>query len=280
VDDRVDAARVAPVFTSGARRREQGVVRAWSGVVGLILAGRSPSSRELAGTQHALAAELSDALLCASRAFRIPSVLWSNFFAAMRRDLEERPFTRFEEFIEYTEGAAVAPTTIYLYLIAAERGRDDGAHRVPSEFDLITLGRGLGRFAYVAHILRDLREDLAEGEGALSCLAADDMARHGVSKSQLLADLDSGRASPPVRGLVRELVERAWVFSRRARDDMRALEKTLSVDRAFVLELIVRTYEEVLRKIAANSYDPMADAHRLTETDKTRIIREVASQWY
>lgn len=278
VDDRVDAARVDPAFTSDSLRRESRVVDAWARVVDSSLAGRSPSGCDLAEVEYRGAEELADALLRAAQVFPVPAVLWSNFFSAMRRDLREPRFTRFEEFIEYSEGAAVAPTTMYLYLIAAERQSDGLAYRVSPDCDVVTLGRALGRFAYLAHVLRDLRQDLESGDRGLLYLAADDMARHGVSESRLAADVASHRASPPVRALVRELVGRAWRFLAVGRTGMRALERRLSQDRAFVLGLIVRTYEEVLKKIVACSYDPISGSHRLTETDKRRIALQVASR--
>jgi hypothetical protein len=54
------------------------------------------------------------------------------------------------------------------------------------------------------------------------------------------------------------------------------LDGNLSPDRAFILELIVRTYEAVLEKIILRSYDLMTDSHRLSDAAKERIALEVA----
>ena len=125
----------------------------------------------------------------------------------MGEDLTRDRFLTFEDFLGYARGATVAPTTVYLYLIAAERS-PDGVHRVPTDFDLRECGRHLGLFAYIGHVLRDLRHDLAAGDRGLVYLAADDMATHGVTDAALRHDADAGQASPAVRSLVRDLAPR------------------------------------------------------------------------
>ncbi len=55
------------------------------------------------------------------------------------------------------------------------------------------------------------------------------------------------------------------------------LQRTLSRDRAFILELIVRIYEAALDRIESCSCDPMTGAHRLTEVEKKEIAGSLAA---
>jgi phytoene synthase len=278
VDDRVDNLLAQPRPACSALAHARKVVTAWHRVVSACLSGCQPASEDVGGCDHPYANELLLAFVDAVEQFPVPVQLWDDFFAAMRQDLAGNRFGTYGQFLEYAAGAAVAPTTIYLHLICAEpRGREH-VFDVPQGFDVMRCGRALGRFAYLAHVLRDLRQDLATGEHGLLYLAADDMAAHGVSLASLRRDARAGTASPQQRALVRDLADRASTLAQEGRRCLAAIDGRLSVDRAFVLELIVRVYERVLSKIASCSYDVMGERHRLTSGEKKRIALEVAAE--
>lgn len=277
VDDRVDALMGQPRVTGQQIRQERRVLEAWHGAVSARLAGGAPSKRDTFETNHPEVGTLLQLFADALRLFPVPAVLWHHFFRAMRRDLTRQRFATFGDFLEYAEGAAVAPTTVYLYLIAADRCGADDVYRPPSGFDLIGCGRELGRFAYIAHILRDLPDDLSAGFHGRLYLAAEDMAKHGVTDESLADSLTRRSSDPRLRALVRDLADRARCLVERGRARMQILDGRLSPDRSYVLELIVRLYEAVLEKIVSHSYDVMTDRHRLTDAEKLRIGYEVAT---
>jgi len=276
VDDRVDEVLARKGVGAEERAQERDILEAWHRIVTVCLEGGSPAADDIRGSDYPHINELLVAFKEATGKFPVPAVLWENFFTAMRRDLEQYGFATYSEFLDYTEGASVAPATIYLYLIVAEQESKEGAYYPPSDFDLIQCGRQLGLFAYIGHILRDLARDLAAGDQGLLYLAADDMAAHGLTAHTLMTDLASGSSSPPLQALARDLVERARAAAERGRTYMQVLEGKLNSDRAFILELIVRMYEKVIDKIAACSYDLMTDRHRLTDSEKEQTVLEVA----
>jgi phytoene/squalene synthetase len=206
--------------------------------------------------------------------------LWENFFAAMHSDIERPRLKTFEEFLDYTEGASVAPTTIYLCLIAAsaDAGAESPRYRLPEGFDLIACGRALGTFAYLGHILRDMAEDLATGEEGLVYLAAEDMRLHDVDEALMRRDLARTEASPALRALVRDLGQRAEEFLATGRQLCLPLADQLQPDCAYILELIVTIYEEVLAKIASHGHDPMTEQHRLSMDEKLTIAAAVSER--
>ncbi len=277
VDDRIDDIPSRRQFTAADREREHAVVHAWH----RALTGTpesTPTAGQIAGCDTPQARDLLHAASEAMRLFPVPFRLWDNFFAAMHQDIECPRFATYRDFLDYTEGASVAPTTIYLYLICASPAAAGEPYRPPPDFEIIDCGRALGTFAYLGHILRDLAQDLATGEEGLLYLAADDMEARGVNEAILRADATRKRASEPVLALVRALVERSWAAHREGRELLRPLAGRLAPDRAFIIELIVTIYERVIAKIAACNYDPLRGDHRLTMAEKQRIVRDTAAR--
>lgn len=307
VDDRIDAIPSRSALSAAERAREHGAVAAWEEAVAARLAGGGPAPGPALVATFERAGELLDTFTAASLRFPVPPALWANFFAAMHRDVDRPRFATYEEFLEYTEGASVAPTTIYLALVTAEEGRASGEgpaagaeragaaprgvtapsgrergarapYRIPAGFDLVACGRELGLFAYLAHILRDLGHDLATGEEGLLYFAADDMARHGVSEASLFADLGRKRAGAALRALAADLGARARAALARGRTLAVPLAGRLAADRAFILDLIMTLYEAILDRIAACDHDPFDPRHRLTPEDKQKIAQTVAAR--
>ncbi|HUF77392.1 MAG TPA: squalene/phytoene synthase family protein [Thermoanaerobaculia bacterium] len=298
VDDRVDELCARSAVPPPERELVRAEVDAWRRAIAAVGAGEPPESagRALAGLEDAVSARAL-LLACedAHRSFRVPAGLWLSFFAAMERDLEDRRFGTYREFLAYAEGATVAPTTIYLLLLtaspdesAAERWTEGRAAPVGPEaapryepqegFDLVGCGRHFGLFAYLTHILRDLPQDLAAGDRGLLYLAADDLEGSGVTEEMLRRDLARGAASPEVRSLLAELGVRARDHLERGRALLGSLGGALPRDCAFILTLIVAIYEEALDRIEARGCDPFPERHRLGLLDKRRIIARTARE--
>lgn len=276
VDDRVDEIPFRGPLARSQMLAEKDILAAWrEGVRACYANGRVDAS-------VAEACALPDAPLLfeafadSLRDFRPPQALWDDFFSAMQWDLGRARFTSWREFLTYAEGASVAPTTIYLFLITA-RG-SGGSTVLPEGFDLIECGRQLGLFAYLGHVLRDVAEDLRIGDGGLVYFSREDMEACGVTDEGLFSDLERGRASETTRSLVAELSLRARRFLAAGRASMTPLSGQLEKDCAFILELIVTMYERVIDKIEASGHDPMGRAHRLTPHEKQTILSEVAGR--
>lgn len=275
VDDRIDAIPSRAELTEEDRQREKAVAAAWRRGVEAGYEDREPTAEDLALCDHPQAALLLEGLRRTVTRFPVPSSLWQNFFDAMERDVDRPRFATYEEFLDYAEGATVAPTTIYLFLIAA-RPSEDAVYGLPEAFDLIACGRHLGLFAYLGHILRDLAQDYSASEEGLLYLAEDDMDRFGLTEEQLGRDVTARRCSPPLRSLVEELVGRSRRELAEGRRLAEALEGKLTPDCAFVLELICAIYEHILDKIEDKSFDPLVKNPRLSLLEKTRIALDTA----
>ncbi|MFG1691451.1 phytoene/squalene synthase family protein [Gemmatimonadota bacterium] len=277
VDDRIDDLPSRAGLSEEDRRAEHDAVQAWEEGIAACYAGWPPEQPTLDRCGHDQAGELLDAVAISLRSFRVPSVLWEDFFRAMHRDIDRPRFETWREFLRYTEGASVAPTTIYLFLLASRHDSTDAHYRPPESFAFHSCGYHLGIFAYLGHIVRDLAEDLGTGREGLLYFAHEDMEAHGVTERMLFEDLARRRASPETRALVADLSGRAREHLGRGRGLLGGADSWLEQDCLFILELIITIYERVIDKIESCSFDPLAGQHRLSGEEKRQVIQEVAS---
>lgn len=277
VDDRIDNLPTRNGLTPQARQAEHQVVSAWESAVAGCYTDRAATRRTWEGCELASAPDLLEAFAESLEVIRPPEFLWSSFFRSMHWDLDHSRFKTWDEFLGYAEGASVAPTTIYLYLITSDLGKPGGT--VPDGFDILGCGRHLGRFAYLGHIVRDLAEDLLLGDSGLIYVPLEEMSAFGVTEEKLHSELRRGRAGPDTRLLVSELVTRARAHLAKGRSLLGPLEGRLEEDRGFILALIIATYERVLDKIQSCDFDIMGTRHRLTALEKEALLGEVGGQF-
>lgn len=218
---------------------------------------------------------LDRALAWAAQLFPVPLVLWHNFLDAMRYDVDHPRFADFAAFVDYAEGATVAPTTIYVYLLVAERAAD-GVFRV-ADFDYRQCGRDLGLFAYLAHVLRDVRCDALVGSRGLVYFGLADLAACGLSDRDLRQWAEAGRSDGRWPQLVRLLIARARPFEQRGAQAVTAVTPRLAPDRRFVLSLIVAYYRAMLGRIGELATDLFGGGEVLSGHDKLAIALQVAS---
>ncbi len=89
--------------------------------------------------------------------FVLPIWPWKRLCKAMIYDLKHDGFKSFMTFLRYTEGAAIAPASIFMHLSGI---RKDGDYFSPPEYDIREAARPLALFSYVVHILRDFQIDV------------------------------------------------------------------------------------------------------------------------
>ncbi len=277
IDDRVDAIADRSALSEEERYVEHAVIDAWAAAFIQASEGMEVSRQDILACESAQAPQLLAAAAASMRLFPVPLSLWQNFFRAMHADVDQARFATYADFLAYTEGASVAPTTIYLYLLAAER-EGEGPYVLPQGFDLLLCGRHLGTFAYLAHILRDLAEDLEATEQGLLYLAIEDLETYGLSEEDLRHDLKRKAASGKLKKLVEDLVGRSRRHLESGRALLEPLGGRLSADCAYILELIVTIYDQILSRIEEEGHDPMRGGHQLSLEQKQEIATEVASR--
>ena len=229
VDDRVDGLPPRSRLSQSDHQVEHDILQAWEDSVRACYEGRRPDQTTLDRCAHDGASALFDSLMSSLGRFPVPSDLWRDFFSAMHRDIDRPRFGTWKEFLEYARGASVAPTTIYLFLIASRRDSPQGTYRPPSGSDLKTCGYHLGIFAYLGHVVRDLTEDLGSGEEGLLYFSREDMDAFGLTELRLRADVEARRASAQTRDLIAALLGRARTHLSLGRDSLTRSSPAISI---------------------------------------------------
>ncbi len=219
---------------------------------------------------------LEMALAWAVDRFPVPERLWQSFLDAMRYDIDVPRFRDFQSFLEYTEGASVAPTTLFVHLICAEL-QPDGRYRL-SEFDYLECGRQLGIFAYVAHILRDVRQDMESSPQGLIYISQSDLCDHGLDEDALRRLTKVGAGGAPFARLVETLVRRARGYEALGTRLAATAWIRLPADRAFIFRLIVGTYSALLDGIATHPGVVLTTRPVLSATDLARLAERAARE--
>ena len=128
--------------------------------------------------------------------FRIPLWPLEAFAKSMIYDINNDGFSSVESFLEYSNGASVAPASIFVHLNGLT-GNGDG-YNDPA-FDVKWAATPCAYFSYLVHIIRDFRKDQLNN---LSYFADDVIQNNGLTR-QDLREFAGGR---PVTNGFRELI--------------------------------------------------------------------------
>ena len=144
---------------------------------------------------------------------------WRKLAAALRRDVEEQPLATWDDFAAYGEGAAVAPATIFLYILAC-RVTDGHTTCLAGDVPLADFARDMAIFCYLVHILRDLPVDATKSAQLLT-IPAEAIRATGLDEARLRSAVAIGDHAL-LAPLLEAILERVRAHKRGAE---RALEK-------------------------------------------------------
>ena len=164
---------------------------------------------------------------------------WQALARSLRRDAQEMRPATWADFLDYCEGACVAPGAIFLYILAC-RVMPGGGTRLSLPRPVSDCARNMARFCYLAHILRDLERD-AQGNPQLLTFPDDLLARAGFSLPAFVAAAraqDLGALAPVTSFMMGE----AERFEALAREDLAGLAGALGREEMGVLEYLFERY--------------------------------------
>lgn len=221
--------------------------------------------------QHRFEDPFGQTLLATIDRFAIPVWPWRRLCRAMIYDLHHDGFPTLPAFLRYTEGAAIAPASIFTHLCGVVPA-DNGYQ--PPAYDIRWGARDLAVFSYLVHILRDFEKDLQAG---LYYFADEQIHRAGTSRTELRSVALGAEPSAPVRRLVAEYQRIARWYQNRARRTVDNLRPRLTPQYQLSLEIIYQLYSQILERIdplhgeftaGATNPSPEAVQHRLSATIK------------
>ena len=175
--------------------------------------------------------------------FKIPLQLFHNFARSMLFDVDHNGFSTFNEFLDYSEGASVAPASVFVHLCCLS---EENNEYITPGFDVIGIARPCAIFSYIVHIIRDFQEDQMNN---LNYFAADILEKHNLSPSDLKEIANGRPVSDSFRNVIREYYEQAEIYGQQTLAELDKLASQLNGRHLLSLHVIYELYKQVFDRI-------------------------------
>jgi phytoene synthase len=193
------------------------------------------------------------------RLFGLPLWPWERLARAMVYDLEHDGFRNIAAFLRYSEGAAIAPASIFVHLCGV--GETDDGNYLSPVFDIRKAARPLALFSYLVHIIRDFQKDHREG---LNYFADDHLFCRSLNREDLRKIADGGPIPDSFRSLVAQYRTLADYYRAKARRVLDGFLPLLGWRYRLSLEVIYNLYSLVFERI-----DPVSGIFTAEELNPT-----------
>jgi phytoene/squalene synthetase len=175
--------------------------------------------------------------------FRIPDWALKDFARSMIYDINFDGFPTLGSFIEYAQGASVAPASIFVHLagLVKKKGRFSDP-----PFNVKKTATPCAVFSYLVHIIRDFQKDQLNN---LNYFADDLAAQHGLTRHDLKEIAWGHPVSDNFRNLVNTYYSLADKYRRKTYRIMKQIFPLLEPRYRLSLEIIFNLYLLVFEKI-------------------------------
>jgi len=169
-------------------------------------------------------------------------------------------------FLEYAEGASVAPAAIFVHLCGLNK--EDGKFIEPV-FDVQKAARACAMFSYLVHIIRDFQKDQLAN---LHYFADDLVAKNGLDRIQLNAMAHGAPIAPGFRNMIREYMVVADEYRLKTYAIIQEIKPHLCPRCQLSLDIIFNLYLMVFERIdASNSSFTTQELNPTAEEVKKRV---------
>jgi len=175
--------------------------------------------------------------------FQIPVWPWHRFAQSMIYDLNHHGFRTFKIFLEYAEGAAVAPGSVFMHLCGINKVNDS---YFSPQFDIRKAARPLARFCYLVHIVRDFQKDQNNG---LNYFADNLVAENELNTAMLRDIANGGEKNSKFRKLMQQYYTFAEDYQSKARHMLDEITAYLEPRYLLSLEVIYSLYLQIFERI-------------------------------
>jgi phytoene/squalene synthetase len=173
-------------------------------------------------------------------------------------DINNNGFSSIQKFLEYTEGASVAPASIFVHLCGIKK--IDGQYISPP-FDVKKTALPCACFSYLVHIIRDFQKDQNNN---LNYFADDLINKHGLTRIELQKIARDGNITTGFRNLMKEYFGLADLYRQKTYDMIKEINPFLEPRYQLSLDIIFNLYLMVFEKI-----DPEKGTFRTEELNPT-----------
>jgi phytoene/squalene synthetase len=184
-------------------------------------------------------AELKDTV----ERFRIPLWPMEAFAKSMIYDINNDGFPTLKAFLDYSEGATVAPASIFVHLngISEENGR-----YTDPPFDVKWAATPCAIFSYIVHIIRDFQKDQLNN---LSYFADDLIEGNNLNRKKLLEFAQGKPVDNNFRNLIKPYYLLAEEYRIKTYDVIKTIKPLLKPRYQLSLEIIFNLYLLVFERI-------------------------------
>lgn len=228
IDDLIDNHKAKNKFIADSERREfTANVDEWLKMI-IVSAECNPKETELIETIEK---------------FRIPLWPLENFAKAMIYDINNNGFPTLRTFLDYSEGASVAPAAIFVHLNSISK--KNGTYDDPP-FDVRWAATPCAVFSYLVHIIRDFRKDQMNN---LSYFADDLIKDCGLTREILKEFAEGKPVDNNFRNLIKYYYDLADEYRVKTCDVIRKVSPMLEPRYRLSLEIIFNLYLMVFERI-------------------------------
>jgi len=176
--------------------------------------------------------------------FKIPPVIFHNFAQSMLFDVDHNSFRNWKEFLCYTEGASVAPASVFVHLCCLLRN-NHGEYVAP-DFDVIEVARPCAIFSYLVHIIRDFQKDTHDH---LVYIPQSLMRKYHITGQELKGVADEAFVPDGFRSIIREYLIKAEIYRKQTVEMISLLSEKLEKRYLISLLVIYNLYLQVFERI-------------------------------
>ncbi|MCF8369350.1 MAG: squalene/phytoene synthase family protein [Bacteroidales bacterium] len=201
-------------------------------------------------------------------AYHIPLDLFHNFAKSMIYDIHNDGFPSFTSFLEYTEGAAVAPASVFLHLCCLSETHTEYVTPVK---DIKELARPCAIFSYIVHIIRDFQTDQLNN---LNYFAEDILRENNLQPADLKIMAQSGKIHPNFRKVVTTYLDYAREYKQKTEIVIQQLEPQLDQRYLLSLKIIFGLYLEIYKRIDTEKGSFQTADLTPTPAETKKIVKE------
>jgi len=175
--------------------------------------------------------------------FQIPKWPWQRLAKAMMYDLDHSGFDSLLVFLRYSEGAAIAPASIFMHICGINK---NGEKYDKPSFDIRQAARPLAIFSYLVHIVRDFEKDQ---KSHLNYFARDLLLSFNLRESDLTEIANNSQYPDSFRKLMITYHIITDYYRDKSRTVLDQLLPTLDEKYRLSLELIYHLYLQIFERI-------------------------------
>jgi phytoene/squalene synthetase len=179
--------------------------------------------------------------------FRLPLWPFETFARSMIYDINNDGFATMDSFIDYSQGASVAPASIFVHLAGLKK--ENGIFNAPA-FDVKKTAAPCALFSYLVHIIRDFQKDQHNN---LTYFANDLMVKNNLTRDDLKRFSGGCPVNEGFRSMIKEYHALAGEYRLRTSGIINQISPLLEPRYRLSLRIIFNLYQMVFEKIDLNN---------------------------